>query len=100
MAAPITPIQFVPSITQAARVNATEPSEPGVFQAVLAQSVQSAQQIQTNTQGTIDRFLAGEGEEIHHVALAAQQAEMSFDLFMQVRNKVVSAYQEIMRMQV
>jgi flagellar hook-basal body complex protein FliE len=31
--------------------------------------------------------------------MAAQRAELSFDLFLQVRNKVVSAYQEIMKMQ-
>jgi flagellar hook-basal body complex protein FliE len=34
------------------------------------------------------------------VALASQRAELEFDLFLQVRNKVVSAYQEVMRMQV
>lgn len=47
----------------------------------------------------IDRFLSGEGEELHRVIMAAQQAELSFELFQQVRNKVVEAYQEIMRMQ-
>lgn len=100
MAPPITPIQFVAALPQAAHASVTEPSQPGVFQSLLAQSVQSVQNIQSNTQNTIDRFLAGEGEEVHRVALAAGQAEMSFDLFMQVRNKVISAYQEIMRMQV
>ena len=48
----------------------------------------------------MDRFLNGEGEEIHKVALASQQADLSFQLFLQMRNKVVSAYQEVMRMQV
>ena len=100
MAAPITPVNFVPSIPQPARVNPGAGAQPGAFQAMLTESVQSVQQISGNAQATIDRFLAGEGEELHHVALAAQQAELSFDLFMQVRNKVVSAYQEIMRMQV
>jgi len=46
-----------------------------------------------------DRFLRGEDEQIHKVALDAQRAELSLDLFLQVRNKVVDAYQEIMRMQ-
>ena len=45
------------------------------------------------------RFLSGEGEDLHTTILATQQAELSFDLFLQMRNKVVSAYQEIMRMQ-
>ncbi len=34
------------------------------------------------------------------MAVAAQQADLSFQLFMQVRNKVVAAYQQVMQMQV
>jgi flagellar hook-basal body complex protein FliE len=55
---------------------------------------------QNNAQASVDQFLSGEGVELHQVALAAKQAELSFDLFLQVRNKVVSAYEEVMRMQV
>jgi flagellar hook-basal body complex protein FliE len=47
----------------------------------------------------VERFLSGEGEELHQTVMATQQAELSFELFLQARNKVVSAYQEIMRMQ-
>lgn len=100
MAAPITPVTFVPSLPQLPRVDSTPESPPGAFQAILNESVQSVGNFASTSQETVDRFLAGEGEELHHVALVAQQAELSFDLFMQVRNKVISAYQEIMRMQV
>jgi flagellar hook-basal body complex protein FliE len=48
----------------------------------------------------VNSFLSGEGEELHHVAIAAQQAELSFQLFMQVRNKIVTAYNQVMQMQV
>ena len=41
-----------------------------------------------------------QSEELHATALAVQRAELAFDLFLQARNKVVQAYQEIMRMQV
>jgi flagellar hook-basal body complex protein FliE len=44
--------------------------------------------------------LSGGDEELHSVALAAQRADLQFNLFLQVRNKAVSAYQEVMRMQV
>jgi len=47
----------------------------------------------------VEQFLSGEGGELHSTILATQKAELSFDLFLQMRNKVVSAYQEIMRMQ-
>jgi flagellar hook-basal body complex protein FliE len=66
---------------------------------VLADAIGHVDQFQQNSQSTIGKFLSGEDEEVHKVALATEQAAMSFDLFLQVRNKVVSAYQEVMRMQ-
>jgi len=71
----------------------------GGFQSVLADAVARVEQFQQNSAANIDKFLSGENEEVHKVALATQQAEISFDLFLQVRNKVISAYQEVMRMQ-
>jgi flagellar hook-basal body complex protein FliE len=66
---------------------------------VLSEAIGRVQQFQQNSQTTIGKFLSGEDEEVHKVALAAQQAQIAFDLFMGVRNKVISAYQEVMRMQ-
>jgi flagellar hook-basal body complex protein FliE len=43
-------------------------------------------------------LLAGGKGDVHNVALASQRAELSLELFQQVRNKFVSAYQEIMKM--
>lgn len=93
----------------AARIPATIPpiqpaaspkSAPGSgFQSVLADAVGRVDQFQQNSAASIDKFLSGEDEEVHKVALATQQAELTFDLFLQVRNKVISAYQEVMRMQ-
>lgn len=70
------------------------------FQSVLAEAVNQVQQFQSNANTSIGRFVSGEGEELHQVALATQQADLAFNLFLQVRNKVISAYQEVMRMQV
>ena len=47
---------------------------------------------------SVEAFLHGETEDIHTVGLANQRAELEFDMLLQVRNKVVQAYQEIMRM--
>jgi len=69
------------------------------FGSALAEAIGSVDQFQQNAQTSIGKFLSGEDEEIHKVALATQEASLSFDLFLQVRNKVVSAYQEVMRMQ-
>ena len=71
----------------------------GAFQDVLSSAIQKVESIGQNASVSVERFLSGESEELHSTILATQQAELSFDLFLQARNKVVSAYQEIMRMQ-
>lgn len=70
------------------------------FNKVFSDAVAKVGGFQNVAKASVDRLLSGEGEEIHQVALKAQQAELSFELFMQMRNKVISAYQEVMRMQV
>jgi flagellar hook-basal body complex protein FliE len=69
------------------------------FQTALSDAIGRVETFQQNSQDAIGKFMSGEDEEVHKVALATQQAELSFDLFLQVRNKVVAAYQEVMRMQ-
>lgn len=77
------------------------PANPGAdpFREMFQQAVSEVTRFQEQAAQSADRFLRGEGEELHQVALDAQRAELSFDLFLQTRNKVVDAYQEIMRMQ-
>lgn len=97
MAIPITPITSpaaIPSVTSTGSIQ----SGSG-FGSVLADAIGRVDAFQQNAQTSIGKYLSGEDEEVHKVALATQEASMSFDLFLQVRNKVVSAYQEVMRMQ-
>ena len=72
---------------------------PGEFQNVLKEAIGRVEQTRVESEQSVNRFLAGENEEIHNVVLSAQRAELTFEAFLQVRNKVVNAYQEIMRMQ-
>ena len=72
----------------------------GGFQDVLSSAIKQVEAVGQNASASVERFLSGEGEELHTTILAATQAELSFNLFLQARNKVVGAYQEIMRMQV
>jgi flagellar hook-basal body complex protein FliE len=98
MAAPILPISPV-SIPEAIRPAGQSKPGGGGFQDVFQNAIQTVEDRGKNASASVERFLAGEGEELHTTILATQQAELSFELFMQARNKVVSAYQEIMRMQ-
>ncbi len=70
------------------------------FQSAFDDAINKVEQFGQNAATSVNNFLSGEGEELHDVALKTQEAELSFDLFMQVRNKIVSAYQEVMKMPV
>ena len=94
----------ITSIRPPAAIAALEPSSlgkssAGGFQSVLSDAIGRVEQFQQNSETAIGKFLSGEDQEVHKVALATQQAGIAFDLFVQVRNKVVNAYQEVMRMQ-
>ncbi len=86
---------------QTAPVDRIQPAGgTGAFQSMLEGMIGRVEQSQTQAQQAAQNFLSGGNEELHSVALAAQRADLQFNLFLQVRNKVVSAYQEVMRMQV
>ncbi len=75
-------------------------SGSGEFRDVLSQAVGAVESSGHSASLAVTQFLTGEGEEVHTAVLATERAQLTFDLFLQARNKVVSAYQEIMRMQV
>ena len=90
----ITPVAL-PSIAPAA--GAAQPS--GEFGNILSTAMNSIQSLQSNAADSVQKFLSGENEELHSTVLATQKADMAFQLGLQVRNKVVDAYQEVMKMQ-
>ena len=94
----ITSISSLPGVTPASpRINPK--GAPGEFQKFLESAINTVDGQRTAAETAIQQFLGGEGEDLHKVILSTQRAEMSFELFQQVRNKAVQAYQEIMRMQ-
>lgn len=97
----ISPISSIPSISLPATPG-VNPADAGAggFQSVLEGLIGRVEQSQSQARQATESFLTGGNEELHSVAMAAQRASLEFELFLQVRNKVASAYQEIMRMQV
>jgi len=69
------------------------------FAETLRGAMQDVQQMEGEAQRQVAGLLSGNGQDIHRTALAVEQANLSFELMLQVRNKVVSAYQEISRLQ-
>lgn len=69
------------------------------FKDVLSGAIGEVENARGDAAKSVEQFLAGNGEDLHSTILATQRAELEFQMFMQVRNKVVSAYQEIMKLQ-
>lgn len=97
MTGPILPV--APSVSPEAVRPAGESPAGGSFQEAFAAAIRGVESSGRTAAATVERFLSGDGEELHTTALAVQRAQLAFDLFLQARNKVVNAYQEIMRMQ-
>src|SRR5215468_5685455 len=80
---------------------ATKPADNGMaFGDVLQDALQQVSDLQAQAGDDVQRVLTGEITDVHSAMIAVQKADISFQMMMQVRNKIVSAYQEIMRMQV
>lgn len=90
----------------AAQAKTGSPSESGdtsgtEFSALLKQSVDGVNENQRKAREMATAFDAGIGEaSLADVMVAMQKSSISFQAITQVRNKLVNAYQEIMRMQV
>ena len=70
------------------------------FGDVLENAIQEVSNLQQQAGAESQKLLTGNSQDIHSAMVALQKADVSFQMMMQVRNKLVSAYQEIMKTQV
>jgi flagellar hook-basal body complex protein FliE len=69
------------------------------FAGVLTTMVQQTGALDQQASQAVTGLLNGSGVEIHDAMIATQKADMAFELALQVRNKAVGAYQQMMGMQ-
>lgn len=85
----------VPVLKQTAASNSSTP-----FSHVLKGAVQETNQMLQEAEDSALKVVAGDKGSLHQAMIALEKADISFRALLQVRNKVLEAYQEIMRMQV
>jgi len=76
-----------------------EPSESS-FKEYLADSIGEIQRLQTEADATINKLVTGEVTNVSEAMIAIEKANLAFLTMLQVRNKIISAYEQIQRMQV
>jgi len=91
----VVPVAEAPSIGSAGAT-----SESGGFLDSLKAAIGKVNDVQVQAGQAVDALMTGQSQDIHRTMVALQQADVSFQLMMQIRNKLVAAYEEIQRMQV
>ena len=71
----------------------------GDFAGTLNTAIAKVNDLQSSAEQKVTGLLAGDGQDVHTAALSVERTSLGFDLMLQVRNKVVGAYQEISRLQ-
>jgi flagellar hook-basal body complex protein FliE len=84
----------------AAKSGETEKGSGSSFATVLKDSLSEVNKMQQKADAAVTALASGEKVSLHETMIAMEQADVSFRMMMQVRNKIVEAYQEILRMQV
>ena len=69
------------------------------FASVLSNAVHSVDRLNDSAASQVSNLVQGGGGDINNVMIAVEKADVSFQLMMQVRNKIVNAYQDIEKMQ-
>lgn len=69
------------------------------FMDTLQHAISKANDIQMEASQATEALMTGQTQNVHQTMVALQEADVSFQLMMQIRNKLVSAYEDIQRMQ-
>ncbi len=90
----------VPLVDNAAASQATAGAHGTGFMNSLQQAISKANDLQLEANQATEALMTGQTQNIHQTMVALQEADVSFQLMMQIRNKLVTAYEEIQRMQI
>jgi flagellar hook-basal body complex protein FliE len=104
---PLQPIVPALSPSVSPRINPINPSnislgassKAGSFEGLLGKAVQNLASLQQGADTRAAQLATGQDVSLVDTVLAMERTSLSFSLAMQVRNKVVEAYQDVMRMQ-
>jgi flagellar hook-basal body complex protein FliE len=70
------------------------------FVSLFSDALANVNEAQKTSEVMTNKLITGEVKDVHEVMIASQKANLSLQLTVEVRNKVIESYQEIMRMQV
>lgn len=103
----ILPIQQLNQLNQTEDLGASGTSGTGAsqaaglpFQSLFQQAVDNVKQTDATLNDEVYKMTTGQLDNLHDVVIASQKASLSVDLLVQMRNKLLDSYNEVMRMSV
>jgi flagellar hook-basal body complex protein FliE len=75
-----------------------KPGDGASFQDMFNGFMKDVNDMQLKADQSIQKMVSGEVKDVHQVMLAVGEAKTAFNLLLEIRNKTLEAYQEIMRM--
>ena len=99
---PIRPIQVIDSINKLGAAQIQQENSPITvpFQSMFQDAVSDAQQTGAALDGEIDKLATGRTDNLHDALIASQKASLSVDMVVELRNKLLDAYKEIININV
>ena len=97
---PLTPSLPVSPLEQPGALAPAQPNAGESFSTMLGKMVSEVNSKQIAASDAVNNLQAGNGTSLHQAVIAMEEANVSFQLMVEVRNKLLDSYQEIMRMQV
>ncbi len=95
----ISSLARIGAVQPQAAVKASTPAEvTKSFSSFLTDALDQVNKAQVESANLVDKFAAGQIQDVHQVMIAGQKSSIMLQMTMQVRNKVIESYQEIMRM--
>jgi flagellar hook-basal body complex protein FliE len=100
MSSPIQGLGSIGNISSLPKLPSLAPTDTGGgFSGVLSNALQQVNQLGGGAEQQIGNLLKGNNSDLSSVMIAVEKADVAFQLMMQVRNKIVTAYQDIEKMQ-
>jgi flagellar hook-basal body complex protein FliE len=84
------------SVDEGSKVRKTSTS----FSDILKESISKVSELEKEADEQTQKLVKNETQDVHSTMISVQKADLSFQMMMQIRNKIIDAYQEIMKLQV
>ena len=96
----ISPLDLTPILSKKLAAPPNQKSEEPSFNDIMKESIQKVDQRQKEADQILQDFIAQKNKDLHQVIIAWEKADVSLQLLMKIRSKILEAYQDVMRMQV